>query len=159
MIRRPPRSTQGVSSAASDVYKRQVLHASVVPMSGAVCPAASQIAAATDRLARNRPAENIGLLLRPLARPAFAPSQVFLGRRCAQSTQRLLHGARSLLLPRHPSFRPTISHPRTIAARHALARTPILRDNLLFRSYDYDNRHACPQFFANNVPALLLAHA
>eukprot|EP00831_Metopus_contortus_P020356 TRINITY_DN18958_c0_g2_i2.p2 TRINITY_DN18958_c0_g2~~TRINITY_DN18958_c0_g2_i2.p2 ORF type:complete len:106 (-),score=29.43 TRINITY_DN18958_c0_g2_i2:10-327(-) len=25
MIRRPPRSTQGVSSAASDVYKRQVL--------------------------------------------------------------------------------------------------------------------------------------
>ena len=27
MIRRPPRSTQGVSSAASDVYKRQVLPA------------------------------------------------------------------------------------------------------------------------------------
>ena len=27
MIRRPPRSTQGVSSAASDVYKRQVLWA------------------------------------------------------------------------------------------------------------------------------------
>ena len=26
MIRRPPRSTQGVSSAASDVYKRQVLY-------------------------------------------------------------------------------------------------------------------------------------
>ena len=26
MIRRPPRSTQGVSSAASDVYKRQYLH-------------------------------------------------------------------------------------------------------------------------------------
>ena len=25
MIRRPPRSTQGVSSAASDVYKRQAL--------------------------------------------------------------------------------------------------------------------------------------
>ena len=25
MIRRPPRSTQGVSSAASDVYKRQEL--------------------------------------------------------------------------------------------------------------------------------------
>ena len=25
MIRRPPRSTQGVSSAASDVYKRQVI--------------------------------------------------------------------------------------------------------------------------------------
>ena len=25
MIRRPPRSTQGVSSAASDVYKRQVM--------------------------------------------------------------------------------------------------------------------------------------
>ena len=25
MIRRPPRSTQGVSSAASDVYKRQIL--------------------------------------------------------------------------------------------------------------------------------------
>ncbi|WP_460413886.1 hypothetical protein [Staphylococcus aureus] len=25
MIRRPPRSTQGVSSAASDVYKRQFL--------------------------------------------------------------------------------------------------------------------------------------
>ena len=25
MIRRPPRSTQGVSSAASDVYKRQVV--------------------------------------------------------------------------------------------------------------------------------------
>jgi len=24
MIRRPPRSTQGVSSAASDVYKRQI---------------------------------------------------------------------------------------------------------------------------------------
>ena len=28
MIRRPPRSTQGVSSAASDVYKRQIQHAS-----------------------------------------------------------------------------------------------------------------------------------
>src|SRR5680860_1131023 len=27
MIRRPPRSTQSRSSAASDVYKRQVLHA------------------------------------------------------------------------------------------------------------------------------------
>ena len=27
MIRRPPRSTQGRSSAASDVYKRQVLNA------------------------------------------------------------------------------------------------------------------------------------
>eukprot|EP00831_Metopus_contortus_P028036 TRINITY_DN23413_c0_g1_i4.p1 TRINITY_DN23413_c0_g1~~TRINITY_DN23413_c0_g1_i4.p1 ORF type:complete len:129 (-),score=30.29 TRINITY_DN23413_c0_g1_i4:2-388(-) len=26
MIRRPPRSTQGVSSAASDVYKRQVIY-------------------------------------------------------------------------------------------------------------------------------------
>ena len=26
MIRRPPRSTQGVSSAASDVYKRQIEH-------------------------------------------------------------------------------------------------------------------------------------
>ena len=26
MIRRPPRSTQGVSSAASDVYKRQIWH-------------------------------------------------------------------------------------------------------------------------------------
>eukprot|EP00831_Metopus_contortus_P013510 TRINITY_DN15483_c0_g1_i3.p2 TRINITY_DN15483_c0_g1~~TRINITY_DN15483_c0_g1_i3.p2 ORF type:complete len:112 (+),score=27.03 TRINITY_DN15483_c0_g1_i3:72-407(+) len=26
MIRRPPRSTQGVSSAASDVYKRQLLY-------------------------------------------------------------------------------------------------------------------------------------
>ena len=26
MIRRPPRSTQGVSSAASDVYKRQYLY-------------------------------------------------------------------------------------------------------------------------------------
>ena len=26
MIRRPPRSTQGVSSAASDVYKRQMSH-------------------------------------------------------------------------------------------------------------------------------------
>ncbi|WP_460413965.1 hypothetical protein, partial [Staphylococcus aureus] len=26
MIRRPPRSTQGVSSAASDVYKRQSLN-------------------------------------------------------------------------------------------------------------------------------------
>ena len=25
MIRRPPRSTQGVSSAASDVYKRQLI--------------------------------------------------------------------------------------------------------------------------------------
>eukprot|EP00831_Metopus_contortus_P016308 TRINITY_DN1681_c0_g1_i1.p1 TRINITY_DN1681_c0_g1~~TRINITY_DN1681_c0_g1_i1.p1 ORF type:complete len:171 (+),score=27.23 TRINITY_DN1681_c0_g1_i1:69-581(+) len=30
MIRRPPRSTQGVSSAASDVYKRQVYMYSVV---------------------------------------------------------------------------------------------------------------------------------
>ena len=30
MIRRPPRSTQGVSSAASDVYKRQVLKLLVV---------------------------------------------------------------------------------------------------------------------------------
>ena len=27
MIRRPPRSTQSRSSAASDVYKRQILHA------------------------------------------------------------------------------------------------------------------------------------
>eukprot|EP00831_Metopus_contortus_P000592 TRINITY_DN1021_c0_g1_i2.p2 TRINITY_DN1021_c0_g1~~TRINITY_DN1021_c0_g1_i2.p2 ORF type:complete len:136 (+),score=9.25 TRINITY_DN1021_c0_g1_i2:2-409(+) len=30
MIRRPPRSTQGVSSAASDVYKRQVINSSVL---------------------------------------------------------------------------------------------------------------------------------
>eukprot|EP00831_Metopus_contortus_P025963 TRINITY_DN22218_c0_g1_i2.p1 TRINITY_DN22218_c0_g1~~TRINITY_DN22218_c0_g1_i2.p1 ORF type:complete len:187 (-),score=24.37 TRINITY_DN22218_c0_g1_i2:199-759(-) len=30
MIRRPPRSTQGVSSAASDVYKRQVVDPSVI---------------------------------------------------------------------------------------------------------------------------------
>eukprot|EP00831_Metopus_contortus_P014966 TRINITY_DN16210_c0_g2_i5.p2 TRINITY_DN16210_c0_g2~~TRINITY_DN16210_c0_g2_i5.p2 ORF type:complete len:131 (+),score=15.10 TRINITY_DN16210_c0_g2_i5:90-482(+) len=30
MIRRPPRSTQGVSSAASDVYKRQLAQYSVV---------------------------------------------------------------------------------------------------------------------------------
>ena len=30
MIRRPPRSTQGVSSAASDVYKRQVAALAVV---------------------------------------------------------------------------------------------------------------------------------
>ena len=30
MIRRPPRSTQGVSSAASDVYKRQVKNAGLV---------------------------------------------------------------------------------------------------------------------------------
>eukprot|EP00831_Metopus_contortus_P020689 TRINITY_DN19143_c0_g1_i1.p2 TRINITY_DN19143_c0_g1~~TRINITY_DN19143_c0_g1_i1.p2 ORF type:complete len:117 (+),score=18.92 TRINITY_DN19143_c0_g1_i1:112-462(+) len=29
MIRRPPRSTQGVSSAASDVYKRQIQQASL----------------------------------------------------------------------------------------------------------------------------------
>eukprot|EP00831_Metopus_contortus_P065832 TRINITY_DN5876_c0_g1_i2.p1 TRINITY_DN5876_c0_g1~~TRINITY_DN5876_c0_g1_i2.p1 ORF type:complete len:135 (+),score=20.14 TRINITY_DN5876_c0_g1_i2:129-533(+) len=32
MIRRPPRSTQGVSSAASDVYKRQVLTSSDLPL-------------------------------------------------------------------------------------------------------------------------------
>ena len=30
MIRRPPRSTQGVSSAASDVYKRQALYLTLV---------------------------------------------------------------------------------------------------------------------------------
>ena len=30
MIRRPPRSTQGVSSAASDVYKRQYVHPLIV---------------------------------------------------------------------------------------------------------------------------------
>ena len=32
MIRRPPRSTQGVSSAASDVYKRQVLLVTLSPL-------------------------------------------------------------------------------------------------------------------------------
>ena len=32
MIRRPPRSTQGVSSAASDVYKRQEQDADLVLM-------------------------------------------------------------------------------------------------------------------------------
>ena len=36
MIRRPPRSTQGVSSAASDVYKRQMLSTPILnlPQSG-----------------------------------------------------------------------------------------------------------------------------
>ena len=44
MIRRPPRSTQGVSSAASDVYKRQPLHHSQekiikkLPPCGEPCP-------------------------------------------------------------------------------------------------------------------------
>ena len=32
MIRRPPRSTQGVSSAASDVYKRQVINDSEITL-------------------------------------------------------------------------------------------------------------------------------
>eukprot|EP00831_Metopus_contortus_P046465 TRINITY_DN37328_c0_g1_i1.p2 TRINITY_DN37328_c0_g1~~TRINITY_DN37328_c0_g1_i1.p2 ORF type:complete len:110 (-),score=36.98 TRINITY_DN37328_c0_g1_i1:123-452(-) len=36
MIRRPPRSTQGVSSAASDVYKRQVSTQSTWGTSGRV---------------------------------------------------------------------------------------------------------------------------
>ena len=33
MIRRPPRSTLDRSSAASDVYKRQVLHSRMIPIS------------------------------------------------------------------------------------------------------------------------------
>ena len=41
MIRRPPRSTQGVSSAASDVYKRQVLMAQIA---GALNGVATKIA-------------------------------------------------------------------------------------------------------------------
>eukprot|EP00831_Metopus_contortus_P032836 TRINITY_DN26445_c0_g1_i2.p1 TRINITY_DN26445_c0_g1~~TRINITY_DN26445_c0_g1_i2.p1 ORF type:complete len:145 (+),score=33.75 TRINITY_DN26445_c0_g1_i2:79-513(+) len=40
MIRRPPRSTQGVSSAASDVYKRQIImlpdHINLVMLSASV---------------------------------------------------------------------------------------------------------------------------
>ena len=36
MIRRPPRSTQGVSSAASDVYKRQVAHRDVSAVAAAL---------------------------------------------------------------------------------------------------------------------------
>jgi len=31
-LRRPPRSTQGVSSAASDVYKRQALNVHLLPV-------------------------------------------------------------------------------------------------------------------------------
>ena len=39
MIRRPPRSTQGVSSAASDVYKRQANHTGPVnPAPAPKCP-------------------------------------------------------------------------------------------------------------------------
>ena len=34
MIRRPPRSTQGVSSAASDVYKRQIIDRMQIPLAG-----------------------------------------------------------------------------------------------------------------------------
>ena len=34
MIRRPPRSTQGVSSAASDVYKRQKLRKVEINVAG-----------------------------------------------------------------------------------------------------------------------------
>ena len=37
MIRRPPRSTQGVSSAASDVYKRQVLEKHCVDLNFKTC--------------------------------------------------------------------------------------------------------------------------
>src|SRR5450756_3059737 len=38
MIRRPPRSTQSRSSAASDVYKRQVLHRDLASMGAANLP-------------------------------------------------------------------------------------------------------------------------
>ena len=36
MIRRPPRSTQGVSSAASDVYKRQVVDGPFASFTGMI---------------------------------------------------------------------------------------------------------------------------
>ena len=36
MIRRPPRSTQSRSSAASDVYKRQLLEVAFVPVDRAI---------------------------------------------------------------------------------------------------------------------------
>ena len=37
MIRRPPRSTQGVSSAASDVYKRQIFNALIIAIMIDLC--------------------------------------------------------------------------------------------------------------------------
>src|SRR5450756_2034959 len=45
MIRRPPRSTQSRSSAASDVYKRQSLHPSTI-----ICPITTNVVKESDIL-------------------------------------------------------------------------------------------------------------
>eukprot|EP00976_Prorocentrum_cordatum_P080653 1184052-Prorocentrum_minimum.AAC.10 len=50
MIRRPPRSTQGVSSAASDVYKRQEEGAGGASRDVAVRGEADQLAGKASRI-------------------------------------------------------------------------------------------------------------
>ena len=80
MIRRPPRSTQGVSSAASDVYKRQlerVLEREGLRLEPAVFGEELRTAAEA---------------LRPLHDPALAPGAAGLG------ADRRLAGSKVLLV-------------------------------------------------------------
>eukprot|EP00831_Metopus_contortus_P048030 TRINITY_DN38984_c0_g1_i1.p3 TRINITY_DN38984_c0_g1~~TRINITY_DN38984_c0_g1_i1.p3 ORF type:complete len:122 (+),score=13.95 TRINITY_DN38984_c0_g1_i1:131-496(+) len=57
MIRRPPRSTQGVSSAASDVYKRQV-HGGDYPMTLSSQPPVNKATYKDDKPPKTKPPQN-----------------------------------------------------------------------------------------------------
>ena len=48
MIRRPPRSTQSRSSAASDVYKRQIQHSTMALRGSMPCPRGASFATSID---------------------------------------------------------------------------------------------------------------
>src|SRR5450756_2160423 len=83
MIRRPPRSTQSRSSAASDVYKRQVL-APVPPPTGMVPRAIEVLAAAVMVWSAGRTvrADGMGVLVAV----GIATTEVLVAPTCAVGT-------------------------------------------------------------------------
>src|SRR5450756_166140 len=60
MIRRPPRSTQSRSSAASDVYKRQVIRSALERRSGSALPEAGGGSTSTALPERGHDRQRIG---------------------------------------------------------------------------------------------------
>eukprot|EP00831_Metopus_contortus_P035187 TRINITY_DN28015_c0_g1_i4.p1 TRINITY_DN28015_c0_g1~~TRINITY_DN28015_c0_g1_i4.p1 ORF type:complete len:199 (+),score=22.06 TRINITY_DN28015_c0_g1_i4:121-717(+) len=82
MIRRPPRSTQGVSSAASDVYKRQGINAEYMGMYNAIELRSLDLSMVNERLGHTYSMSLMMLFLGvSLALFLFNkyPSEVFVG--------------------------------------------------------------------------------